>query len=276
MEESIAKILPSDDPLDAANFDPIEYVNQRFPTEESLSKLDQFSSDLSRQIRSIDEEIYESIRNQAVCSKQTEKDVLAAKTAIRDLYEKIKDIRGKAEQSEVMVEEICKDIKQLDNAKRNLTTTITALHKLQTWVTGIDQLRLMVKTRNFDAAAHLLGAVTDLSKHFEGYTNVPKVKRLHDAVTDIRAHLKDEVEDRFREVGALRVSDRTLGDEEDRQRELSRRARNLERLKPAARVVDAMGTCVCVCVCMRSEFVQFLHNFILLQLYDQVRRCESV
>ena len=241
VEESISKVLPSDDPLDAATFDPIEYVNRRFPTEESLSKLDQFSSNLANQIRRVDEEIYESIRNQAVCSKQTEKDVSAAKMAIRDLYEKIKDIRGKAEQSEVMVEEICKDIKQLDNAKRNLTTTITALHKLQTWVTGIDQLRLMVKTRNFDAAAHLLGAVTDLSKHFEGYANVPKVKRLHDAVTDIRAHLKDEVEDRFREVGALRVSDRTLGDEEDRQREMSRRARNLERLKPAARVVDAMG-----------------------------------
>ena len=203
--------------------------------------MDQFSSDLVSQIRRVDEEIYESIRNQAVSSKQTEKDVLSAKTAIRDLYEKIKDIRVKAEQSEVMVEEICKDIKQLDNAKRNLTTTITALHKLQTWVTGIDQLRLMVKTRNFDAAAHLLGAVTDLSKHFEGYANVPKVKRLHDAVSDIRAHLKDEVEDRFREVGTLRVSDRTLGDEEDRQREMSRRARNLERLKPAARVVDAMG-----------------------------------
>ena len=39
VEESIAKVFPSDDPLDAASFDPIEYVNLRFPTEESLSKI---------------------------------------------------------------------------------------------------------------------------------------------------------------------------------------------------------------------------------------------
>lgn len=242
VERAMSEVIPSDDPLDGTDFDPIEYINERFPNEDSLGKLDAFAENIRKQIRSLDEEMYESIRVQAVASKQTGKDVLAAKTAIHDLYLKIKDIKGKAEQSEIMVEEICRDIKQLDNAKRNLTTTITALHKLQTWVTGIDQLKLMVKTKNFDAAAHLLGAVTDLSKHFKNYGNVPKVRKLRDAVQDIRLLLKDEVEDRFREIGTLRVSDRGQGvDDLDREAEQSRRTRNMERLAPAARVVDAMG-----------------------------------
>ena len=43
---------------------------------------------------------------------------------------KIREIKSKAEQSETMVQEICRDIKKLDFAKKHVTTTITALHRL--------------------------------------------------------------------------------------------------------------------------------------------------
>lgn len=43
---------------------------------------------------------------------------------------KIREIKTKAEQSETMVQEICRDIKKLDFAKKHITTTITALHRL--------------------------------------------------------------------------------------------------------------------------------------------------
>lgn len=43
---------------------------------------------------------------------------------------KIREIKSKAEQSEAMVQEICRDIKKLDFAKKHITTTITALHHL--------------------------------------------------------------------------------------------------------------------------------------------------
>lgn len=43
---------------------------------------------------------------------------------------KVREIKTKAEQSETMVQEICRDIKKLDFAKKHITTTITALHRL--------------------------------------------------------------------------------------------------------------------------------------------------
>ena len=43
---------------------------------------------------------------------------------------KVREIKNKAEQSETMVQEICRDIKKLDFAKKHITTTITALHRL--------------------------------------------------------------------------------------------------------------------------------------------------
>lgn len=48
----------------------------------------------------------------------------------QELSYKIREIKSKAEQSETMVQETCRDIKKLDFAKKNITTTITALHRL--------------------------------------------------------------------------------------------------------------------------------------------------
>ena len=42
----------------------------------------------------------------------------------------MKEIKVKADQSEALVVEICRDIKKLDFAKKNLTSTITALRRL--------------------------------------------------------------------------------------------------------------------------------------------------
>ena len=49
---------------------------------------------------------------------------------MQDLFAKIQDIKMKAEQSEVMVQEICSDIKALDYAKKHLSTTITSLKRV--------------------------------------------------------------------------------------------------------------------------------------------------
>ena len=42
----------------------------------------------------------------------------------------VRDIQRKAEESEGMVQDICRDIKKLDFAKKHLTNTITALRRL--------------------------------------------------------------------------------------------------------------------------------------------------
>ena len=95
-----------------------------------------------------------------------------AKAAIHELFKKIKDIKSKAEQSEVMVQEICGDIKQLDWAKKHLTATISALKRLQMLVTAIDRLTDMAGKREYREAAELMGAVNQLSKHFDAYSKV--------------------------------------------------------------------------------------------------------
>lgn len=39
--KAISTILPSDDPLDKHDFDLVEYINELFPNEQSLSNIDE-------------------------------------------------------------------------------------------------------------------------------------------------------------------------------------------------------------------------------------------
>jgi hypothetical protein len=47
-----------------------------------------------------------------------------------ELFAKVNDIQRKAEESEAMVQEICRDIRKLDYAKTHLTAAITSLRRL--------------------------------------------------------------------------------------------------------------------------------------------------
>ena len=42
--QAISLILPSDDPLEKPDFDLVEYINELFPNEQSLSNLDEIVS----------------------------------------------------------------------------------------------------------------------------------------------------------------------------------------------------------------------------------------
>lgn len=78
-------------------------------------------------------------------------DLTAAKAAIEELFGKIREIRRKAEASEIMVQEICRDIRKLDFAKSHLTHTITALRRLAMLVNAVGAL-LQLTSETFSAA----------------------------------------------------------------------------------------------------------------------------
>ena len=135
-----SQVFPSEDPLDKADFNPTDYINNLFPTEQSLSNIEEVIGDFQGKIRQLDSEIKTCIRSQSGVSEDGAAALNEAQRAISQLFGRIKDIRAKAEKSEHTVREITRDIKQLDFAKRNLTSAITTLNHLHFLVFGVDQL----------------------------------------------------------------------------------------------------------------------------------------
>merc|ERR1719310_1636749 len=119
-------------------------------------------------MRELDEEVLRTVRQQTSAGSSARKDLENAKASVAELFLKVRDIKGKAERSEQMVHEICRDIKSLDYAKRHLTATITSLKRLQMLVTATEQLSFMTRERRYTEAANLLHAVNELLSDFAG------------------------------------------------------------------------------------------------------------
>jgi vacuolar protein sorting-associated protein 53 len=178
VDAAIKKVLGgATDDFDAPEFSAEEWVNRRFPDEKSLEGLDACIASTDLEVKQLDESILETVREQSTAGQLAARDIADAKGSIGDLHEKILEIKRKADASEKMVQEICRDIRQLDVAKRHLTNTINTLARLKTLSSAVEQLAGHSRRRAYEEAAPLLEASILMFTHFTDYRDVPKVSR---------------------------------------------------------------------------------------------------
>uniref|UniRef100_A0A3Q1JCX9 Vacuolar protein sorting-associated protein 53 homolog n=1 Tax=Anabas testudineus TaxID=64144 RepID=A0A3Q1JCX9_ANATE len=154
------------------DFNAVEYINTLFPTEQALEE---------------------------------------AQIAIQQLFGKIKDIKDKAEKSEQMVKEITRDIKQLDHAKRHLTTSITTLNHLHMLAGGVDSLEAMTRKRQYGEVANLLQGVVNVLEHFHKYMGIPQIRQLSERVKAAQSELGTQILADFEEAFPSQGSKRPGG-----------------------------------------------------------------
>eukprot|EP00051_Salpingoeca_urceolata_P027977 m.484296 g.484296 ORF g.484296 m.484296 type:complete len:850 (+) comp23287_c0_seq1:244-2793(+) len=207
VESAIRELLPSDDPLDDPDFDPVKYINTTFPNEQSLTSLDTFMTRLKGKIRHIDSDIQTSVRAQAKAGAQGQLALEDAQRGMKELFQKIHDIRAKAEYSEQMVQEITRDIKSLDYAKKNLTASITTLNHLRMLVGGVESLHVMAKKKQYKDAANLLGAVVNVMEHFKNHANVEKIRDLGKKIDAIKRTLASQIMSEFKTAFSAQTRD---------------------------------------------------------------------
>ncbi|XP_039262608.2 vacuolar protein sorting-associated protein 53 homolog [Styela clava] len=193
VQELLETIVQSDDPLQHANFDVIDYINKLFPTEQSLSNIDDVVGNIESQIQDLDEDIRHAIHAQTHAVVEGEEALEEAQKSIQDLFVMIKNIKDRAEQSEETVKEITRDIKQLDTAKRNLTSSITTLNHLHMLTGGVETLVGLSQKRRYGEAASLLEGVLNVLEHFKNYHSIPAVKDLVNKVDDIKSTLTQQI-----------------------------------------------------------------------------------
>ncbi|XP_021890938.1 vacuolar protein sorting-associated protein 53 A [Carica papaya] len=226
----------------------LEYINQMFPTEASLSGVEPLMQKIHSEIHRVDAGILAAVRQQSNSGTKAKEDLAAATRAVEELSYKIQEIKTKAEQSEAMVQEICRDIKKLDFAKKHITTTITALHRLTMLVSAVEQLQVMASKRHYKEAAAQLEAVNQLCSHFEAYRDIPKITELREKLKNIKQILKSHVFSDFSSLGTGKEAEET---------------NLLQQLSDACLVVDALEPSV------REELV---NNFCNRELtsYEQI------
>jgi hypothetical protein len=200
VQEAIDQVIPCTDALDRPDFDAVAYINSLFPTEQSLSNIDEVVNRICFKIRRLDDDIRVVIRGQTNVGEEGKHSLEEAQNAILQLFTKIKDIKDKAEKSEAMVKEITRDIKQLDHAKRNLTTSITTLNHLHMLVGGVDSLESLMRRRQYGEIANLLEGVVNVLDQFQKYKSIPQIGELSDKVGVIKMELAQQIRADFEEA----------------------------------------------------------------------------
>ncbi|KAI8343885.1 vacuolar protein sorting-associated protein 53 [Chlamydoabsidia padenii] len=217
LESKALNILNVKSPLDSPDFNPTDYINRLFPNEQSLSSIDTILDKIKQKTVDMGRETERLTTAQTILGKQgTEEELGKAKDTIKDLFQKIQDIKIKAAQSESMVQDITQDVKSLDYAKRHLTHSVTVLKRLQMLVTAVDQLETMSKNKQYKESAQLLQAVIQLMQHFKSYRSVPQISQLSDRINHLQKELGKavfhEFELGFNSDGGLRSQPWLLND----------------------------------------------------------------
>ena len=189
VQNVIASVFPSTDPLEQADFNVVDYINTLFPNEQSLSNIDEVVGNVESRIADLDYEIKHAVRRQTSAGTEGQQALDEAHIAIQELFAKIKNIKDRAEQSEQMVKKITRDIKQLDQAKRNLTQAITTHNHLHMLMSGVDSLQNLTKKRQYGEAASLLEGILNVMDHFTKYKSIPTVRELTTQVDGLKQQL---------------------------------------------------------------------------------------
>jgi hypothetical protein len=225
VEKALKEVLPSDDPLDAPDFDPVEFINARFPSERSLDGLDGYVAEIRRSLADTEGRLLDAVKVQATTASSAAQDLRTAKEAVQQLHHRVSDIKQKAEASEAMVASICDGIRHLDTAKSNLSTSIKTLRNLQLYIISLQSLSAAYEAKDFSRCNDSLRSAQGYRAKFKSLEETPKIRELADKLS----HLEKQLEFHLRNhaIGEMRTG-QAGGMSEDQLRE-------------ACLVVDALG-----------------------------------
>lgn len=192
------------------NYDPIQHLNQMFSHPSTLSSVSRAAKVLETYEQDLQDEIDLMEEDQAVSNAECLERMAASQAELSELFTRIEGVRERALQTEKNITEMTADIKQLDNTKRNLTLSMTALKRLQMLTTAYEQMTVSSKTRQYRECSHLLQAVIQLMTHFKSYRSIDQIAALGRNVADLQRELLEQVCEDFElafargEVGAKR------------------------------------------------------------------------
>lgn len=126
--------------------------------------------------------------------------IRATQIELDALLSKIDGVRARALETEQTIATMTADIKRLDNTKRNLTVSMTALKRLQMLTTAFEQLRTLVKGRRYGECAQLLAAVMQLMVHFKSYRSIDQIAGLSRKVSELQTQLQEQISEEFEQA----------------------------------------------------------------------------
>lgn len=206
--------IPFEDILEDPNFDVIDCINRQFPNEQSLASIEDHIANIREKIQQHDEEISLAVRGQTIIERDGREELDKATTIIKELMQRIHDMKSQAKKSERTVNEITCDIKQLDNAKRNLTTAVTMLNNLHILVESVERLKEIYNKNEYRQAASILAGIQDVLKQFASYKHIPQINQLSVEIDRLCENIAGRINFDFKRLFEVPSAKRSMSKED--------------------------------------------------------------
>jgi len=179
------------------DFDPIKYINENFPEEGSLAGLDSHIQQLEDDLDTINKEIVLAIQEHALLNMDVKSQIDKTKKNVKNILQDIDAVKEKAQSSETLVAEMCKDIKSLDIAKKNLTFGIQTHKKYILMSNALDKLREFCEVRQYREVASLISAIDEFFIYFKQYDHIHQIQAIIKDKDTIMSELKCQIREDF-------------------------------------------------------------------------------
>jgi len=179
------------------DFNPIKYINENFPDEASLAGLDSHIQQLEDDLSSINKEIVSAIQEHALLNMDVKAQLDKTRKNVKNILQDIDAVKIKAKSSETLVAEMCKDIKSLDIAKKNLTFGIQTHKKYILMANALDKLREFCEVRQYREVASLISAIDEFFTYFKQYDHIAQIQSIIKDKETIMSELKCQIREDF-------------------------------------------------------------------------------
>ncbi|KAG7719146.1 hypothetical protein KL949_001996 [Ogataea haglerorum] len=190
-----------DNSIMADNYDPLLDIYELFPTPASLAQLDTLLAYVNAYKLQIDSDIQtrQSQYNEALLNATDGKDALGAvDDELEKLIADVKDTKISAEATGSTINRMTASIKSLDNAKKNLTLTMTIMKRLQMLVTAYENLESFLSdttnpVKDYLQIKQLFSVVVELMNHFQSYKSIDEINTLNKKISSLKNRIIDEI-----------------------------------------------------------------------------------
>lgn len=177
----------------SADFDEIQFLNELFPTEDSINTLPNILSIVENEIKHFDSEMKEAVRTYSTLSSKSQKIIQETSSTIQEIDDKVDSLQSRATNTQLTVSSMCQSIKAYDNAKTHLTESITCLKRLQMTTFAVSDLEEMYKQCNYSESADRILALTTLLEYFQDFESNQELDNVRQRFEVIKREIKSKI-----------------------------------------------------------------------------------
>ena len=189
--------------LDSQDYNPIEDITTIFASQGSLEEIDQ----LLIRTRNVKLQLQSDIEKRTKSTDIKSPNIITNNAMIETVFDDFKETQDTATKIYSTISELTDGISHLDNAKKNITQSLTIFQNLKILMDSYIQCKVLVETSSFVEMVSPYKIMCSLSEStFAGYRSVTEINMLLSAIARLKADTLNRIKQIYNDLLSGKMS----------------------------------------------------------------------